>query len=140
MPRPRFVGTIMASATITANTAATIHGRLLAGTGAVNMDTNTITTSNCPSSVSGSGGGTETTTAAEAATLAEAAALAEAISAREASGSGGKAVTAPKPPIGSRTTGKRRRSSRRHHGTRRTSTRHVRARPALPRTRGAFTG
>ena len=38
-----FVGTVMASATITANTAATIHGRLLAQTGAVNLDTNTIT-------------------------------------------------------------------------------------------------
>jgi len=55
-----FVGTIMALATISANTAATIHGRLLAQTGAVNLDTNTITTSNCASSVSGSGGGTET--------------------------------------------------------------------------------
>jgi hypothetical protein len=54
-----FVGTIMALATITANTAATIHGRLLAQTGAVNLDTNTITTSNCASSVSGGGGGTE---------------------------------------------------------------------------------
>ncbi len=56
----RFVGTIMALATITANTAATIHGRLLASTGAVNLETNTITTSNCPSSESGGGGGTET--------------------------------------------------------------------------------
>ena len=55
----RFVGTIMASATITANTAATIHGRLLAQTGAVTLDTNTITTSNCASSTGGSGGGTE---------------------------------------------------------------------------------
>jgi hypothetical protein len=55
----RFVGTVMAMATITAETAATIHGRLLARTGAVNLDTNTITTSNCPSSESGSGGGTE---------------------------------------------------------------------------------
>ena len=54
-----FVGTVMALATITANTAATIHGRLLAQTGAVNLDTNTITTSNCASSASGSGGGTE---------------------------------------------------------------------------------
>ena len=42
-----FVGTIMAAETITANTAATIHGRLLAQTAAVNLDTNTITTSNC---------------------------------------------------------------------------------------------
>jgi hypothetical protein len=55
-----FVGTIMASATITANTAATVHGRLLASTGAVNLDTNTITTSNCASSETGIGGGTET--------------------------------------------------------------------------------
>ena len=60
----RFVGTIMALASITANTGATIHGRLLAREGAVAMDTNTITTSNCPSSASGSGGGTETTTGA----------------------------------------------------------------------------
>ena len=44
----RFVGTVMASATITANTAATIHGRLLAMTGAVNLDTNTITTPTAP--------------------------------------------------------------------------------------------
>src|ERR1700732_1451721 len=68
----RFVGTVMASATITQNTAATIHGRLLAQTAAGKLDTNTITTSNCASSVSGSGGGTETTTPTEANTLAEA--------------------------------------------------------------------
>src|ERR1700736_5100141 len=82
----RLVGTVMASATITANTAATIHGRLLAQTGAVNLDTNTITTSNCASSVGGEGGGTETTTPTEAATLAEAGTVAEAIAAREAGG------------------------------------------------------
>src|SRR6202790_4486018 len=80
----RFVGTVMALASIHANTAATIHGRLLARTAAVTLDTNTITTSNCPSSASGSGGGTETTTAAEANTLAEAIALAQAISAGKA--------------------------------------------------------
>jgi hypothetical protein len=125
----------MAAATITANTAATIHGRLLARTAAVNLDTNTITTSNCPSSATGSGGGTETITPAEATTLAEATALAKAITAREVSGSGGRPVTTPLPPIGSRTTGKHRHSSRRRHHTR-----HVFARPALPRTHGAFTG
>jgi hypothetical protein len=137
----RFVGTIMASATITANTAATIHGRLLAQTAAVNLDTNTITTSNCASSVTGSGGGTETTTPTEANTLAEANRLAEAITAREVSGSGGQAGTTTRPPTGSKTTAKRRhRSSRRRHSTRRATSRHVSARPALPHTRGAFTG
>jgi hypothetical protein len=65
----RFVGTVMAAETITANTAATIHGRLLAQTAAVNLDTNTITTSNCASSESGGGGGTETTTPEETAAL-----------------------------------------------------------------------
>src|SRR5580704_4078128 len=60
-----FVGTVMAAATITAGTAATIHGRLLAETGAVNLDTNTITNSNCASSVSGGGGGVETSTPSE---------------------------------------------------------------------------
>jgi Ice-binding-like len=133
----RFVGTIMASATITANTAATIHGRLLARTGAVNLDTNTITTSNCPSSASGSGGGTETTTGA--------------------GGSGaGTGTTTPLPPVGSRTVGKtakqvaaarrkaatmrraaaRRAAARRRHRAHRRSS----ARPALPHKRGSFTG
>jgi hypothetical protein len=55
-----FVGTVMALESITANTAATIHGRLLAQTGAVTLESNTIRTSNCASSVSGSGGGAET--------------------------------------------------------------------------------
>jgi hypothetical protein len=137
----RFVGTIMASATITANTAATIHGRLLAQTAAVNLDTNTITTSNCASSVTGSGGGTETTTPAEANTLAEATRLAEGITAGQGSGSGGKAGTTPPPPSGSKTTAKRtHRSSRRLHRRHRATSRHVSARPALPHTRGAFTG
>lgn len=39
----QFVGTVMAAASITAETAATIEGRLLARTGAVTLDTNTIT-------------------------------------------------------------------------------------------------
>ena len=132
----RFVGTIMAYESIAAQTAATIHGRLLARTAAVTLDTNTITTSNCPSSASGSGGGTETTTAAEANTLAEAIALAQAISAGKAAP---KAVTAPRAPIGSKSTGKRRHRAR-HHATRRASRRHVTARRALPHSRGAFTG
>ncbi len=121
----RFVGTIMASATITANTGATIHGRLLAQTGAVNMDTNTITTSTCASSVSGSGGGTETTTGA---------------------GAGGPGATpnatSTSPPAGPKATGTHphRHASRHHHNSRRAPKRRSPARPALPHKRGTFTG
>ena len=66
-----FVGTVMAGATITAGTAATVHGRLLAQTGAVNLDTNTITNSTCAA------GGGETATPAEALAATEAAKRAE---------------------------------------------------------------
>jgi hypothetical protein len=137
----RFVGTIMAAASITANTAATIHGRLLAQTAAVTLEDNTITTSNCASSASGGGGsegsgggGIETTTPAEAAKLAEANTLAEAV------GSGATPVTTtPLAPIGSRTIGKpgkHRSVKHRHHSSRK----HPLARPALPHKRGSFTG
>lgn len=45
----QFQGTVMARQSITANTAATVEGRLLARAGAVTLDTNTITaSSNCP--------------------------------------------------------------------------------------------
>ncbi|HEY4810185.1 MAG TPA: ice-binding family protein [Solirubrobacteraceae bacterium] len=130
-----FVGTIMASATITANTAATIHGRLLASTGAVNLDTNTITTSNCASSTTGEGGGGETITPAE---------LAAGIPGATAPASPGSAPTGPgttalpRPPIGSRTTGKRGAARKGRH--KKPSKPHPRARPALPNKRGAFTG
>jgi hypothetical protein len=54
-----FAGTVMALTTITAQTGATLDGRLLARNGAVNLDTNTITTSACAAgTVGGSGGGT----------------------------------------------------------------------------------
>lgn len=49
----QFVGTVMADQSITAVTGATITGRLLARTGAVTLDTNTITR---PSGCSASGG------------------------------------------------------------------------------------
>ena len=137
----RFVGTIMASATITANTAATIHGRLLAQTAAVNMDTNTITTSNCASSATGTGGGTETTTPAEATKLAEAIKLAEATAGAGATVPGGKAGTTPLSPTGSKTPVKHGRRHSSHRGSsRRASKRHSLARPALPHRRASFTG
>ena len=129
----RFIGTVMAAASITANTAATIHGRLLAQTAAVTLDTNTITTSNCASS--GSSGGTETTTPAEAGKLAQANTLAQAVG----SGTTPVATTTPLAPVGSRTTrklGKHRTSTKHHHS----SHKHPLARPALPHKRGSFTG
>jgi hypothetical protein len=120
----RFVGTVMATATITANTAATIHGRLLAQTGAVNLDTNTITTSNCAADTSGGGevgattsGGTETTTPVEAAALTKAQATAS--------------------------IQKRRRAVARRAAVRRRRAREAarrRTKRTLPRVRGAFTG
>ena len=109
-----FVGTVMASATITANTAATIHGRLLARTGAVNLDTNTITTSNCASSAGGTGGGTETTT-------------------------GAVGPGAPPTPAAKRLTRKQI-LARRRAAIRRRAKEHPPARPALPHKRGTFTG
>jgi hypothetical protein len=112
----RFVGTVMANATITAKTAATIHGRLLARTAAVNLDTNTITTSNCASSASGKGGGTET---------------------------GGGAVGPSPSPAATPLTPKqilvRRRASARRKARHR-ARQHPPARPALPHKRGTFTG
>jgi hypothetical protein len=134
----RFVGTIMAAGNITANTAATIHGRLLAQIEAVNMDTNTITTSNCASSVTGSGGGTETTTAAETTALAAATTLAETTAAGTTRAPGGKAGATP--PAKPKTTVKRRHRPARHHGSRRTVKRPPLARPSLPHRRGSFTG
>jgi hypothetical protein len=123
-----FVGTIMASATITANTAATIHGRLLASTGAVNLDTNTITNSNCASSTTGEGGGSETITATElAAGIPGVTAPLSPAGTPATPGS----TSVPRPPIASRTT--RRHRKGRHK-------RRPSARPALPNKRGAFTG
>jgi len=120
----RFVGTVMAMATITAKTAATIHGRLFASTGAVNLDTNTITTSNCPSSESGSGGGTETTPVPS-----------------------GIAPGALVPPASKPLTAKQRAAlrarvlaRRRRAAKRRAAQEHPAARPPLTHKHGAFTG
>src|SRR6185295_4756303 len=41
------IGTVLASTSISATTGATIQGRLLAGTGAVTLDTNTLTDEVC---------------------------------------------------------------------------------------------
>jgi hypothetical protein len=149
-----FVGTVMAQESITANTAATIHGRLLVQTAAVTLETNTITTSTCASSASGSGGGTETTTPEETVALAEASIGGKTTTGGEttatvlsgdilAAGAGtlnaSPSTTAPRPPIRSRITVKRR-NRHRHHVTRRTSRRRTHARPALPHKPPSFTG
>jgi hypothetical protein len=152
----RFVGTIMAAETITANTAATIHGRLLAQTAAVNLDTNTITTSNCASSETGSGGGTEASTPEETEALQVASIAAEATG----GSTGSPAPTASKagppvavantiPPPASKSTVNRRRAAAhraalrraaRRRARRAASIRHSQARPARPHRRGSFTG
>jgi hypothetical protein len=152
----RFVGTIMAAASITANAGATIHGRLLAQSAAVTLEDNTITNSTCASSVSGSGGGTETTTGEETAAL-------------ETPVTGGKTPTGEGPtstvvttpstgtvtstgvvsstvlsataplPIASKSTAKHHKR-RKHHRARKAAKPRSPARPALPHRRGSFTG
>ncbi|HTA37350.1 MAG TPA: ice-binding family protein, partial [Solirubrobacteraceae bacterium] len=153
----RFVGTVMAAATITANTAATIHGRLLAQTGAVNLDTNTITNSTCAA------GGGETTTAAEAAALVSATNEA----ATPGGGSGASAPAAPTSTTPTSATGSKpttsaaareaaarkaaarkaaarkaaaKKAARRRRARRAARIRRTQARPATPHGRGSFTG
>jgi hypothetical protein len=122
-----FVGTIMAADSITAGTAATIHGRLLAQTAAVTLEDNTITTSACASSGSGGGGGggTETTTPEETAAIEKA--------------STGVGTAIPSPPAASKTTAIRHKHHKRHRAPK-VATPRSPARPALPHRRGSFTG
>lgn len=150
----RFVGTIMAADSITANTGATIHGRLLAQTAAVTLENNTITKSTCASS--GGGGGTETTTPQETTAIEKATTGGETTATTGAgttSGSGaavtntgaGAIVSSPavstttRSPIASRTTARRHRRHK-HHRARKAATPRSPARPALPHRPGSFTG
>jgi Ice-binding-like len=147
-----FVGTIMAAESITANTAATIHGRLLAQTAAVTLEDNTITTSNCASSASGIGGGKETTTTQETAALEAATtggvtttttgtagtASGTAAGAGVLASSTGAGTTASR-PAASKSTAKHPRRHKRHRA-RKAAKPHSPARPALPHRRGTFTG
>jgi hypothetical protein len=117
----RFVGTVMANESIAAKTAATIHGRLLARTGAVTLDTNTITTSNCA-------GGSETQTPAET------------------SAGIAPTPTGTIPPIASKTPptpaqrAAARRAAEKRAAQRRAARRRALAKRALPHKRGTFTG
>jgi len=130
-----FVGTVMAAETITAGTAATFHGRLLASTAAVNLDTNTITTSNCASSVTGEGGGLEITTPIEEQTIVSVGTTKPGLPVK----------VAPLPPIGSQTTltRKQRAAKRRAAARRRRFAKehpHILARPPIPTWHGGLTG
>jgi hypothetical protein len=155
----RFVGTVMAAETIIANTAATIHGRLLAQTAAVNLDTNTITQSNCAT------GATETATPEETAAL-EAATTgggsttgatttATTPSATTPTPTSAVPVLAPAviPPLASKSTvssrraaahraavKRARRAAARRRAHRAATIRRMQARPARPQSPGAFTG
>jgi Ice-binding-like len=151
-----FVGTIMAADSITANTGATIHGRLLAQTAAVTLENNTITNSTCASSSSGSGGGTETTTPEETVALEKAVAgetttgggtttgaATTPVTGTTTTGAGAAAsttvgVTAPV-PIASKSIAKHQKRHKRHRA-RKAAKPHSPARPALPHRRGSFTG
>jgi hypothetical protein len=65
-----FVGTVMALTSVTANTGATIQGRLLARNGAVTLDTNTINRPSCaaPTTTTTTGGTTTDTTGSDGTT------------------------------------------------------------------------
>jgi hypothetical protein len=155
-----FVGTIMAAETITANTAATIHGRLLARTAAVNLDTNTITNSTCAI------GATETATPEETTALevGESSTTPSATATTTASGSATVAaptiapvapVTSAIAPPASKSTVNHRRAAARRARARRIAARkaaarrrahraattvHTQAHPATPHGHGSFTG
>jgi hypothetical protein len=150
-----FAGTIMAADSITANTGATIHGRLLAQTAAVTLEDNTITNSTCASSSSGSGGGTETITPEETAAIEKATTGAETTTttsgtsttgssaAGTTAGAGGMVAspgvaTAPKAPVASRTTPRHRKHHKPHRA--RKPAHRSPARPVLRHRHGSFTG
>jgi hypothetical protein len=154
----RFVGTIMAAESITAGTAATIHGRLLAQTAAVTLEDNTITNSTCASSGSGSGGGTETSTGEETAAL-EKAATGGTTTGGGTTVGGGTTTSGGTTPVTGTTTGtgvaantavgvaaplpiasKSIAKHHKRHRARRAAKPHSPARPALPHRRGSFTG
>ena len=67
-----FVGTVLALTSITANTGATVQGRLLARNGAVTLDTNTITRATCAAAVPTTTTSTSTTTTSTTSTTAPA--------------------------------------------------------------------
>ena len=140
----QFVGTIMAGESITAGTASTIEGRLLAQTAAVTLESNTITTSACASQTGGEheGGtpeetkGTPTPEEAKGSPTPVTGPVAGSPGVASGAPSG---ATTPARPIASKTTIKHRRKARRHKAHKAHKS-HSPARPALSHKHGAFTG
>lgn len=154
-----FVGTIMAADSITANTGATILGRLLAQTASVTLEENTITTSACAAETGGGGGtktgGGEGTKGSEGVTGGGGTPTGGGTTAVPGATTGVGPITVPGvpgtpiatktpvvfPPIGSRTVGKPKQHHKHpRHPAKRSSKRRTPARPALPHRRGSFTG
>jgi len=119
-----FAGTVMANASITAKTGATIHGRLLARTGAVTLDTNTITTSTC---AGGAAGGPEPQTPSET-------------SAGITPPSTGTVPPSATTPLTPAQRARAKRAAEKRAAEKRTARRRGRAKKALPHKRGSFTG
>jgi hypothetical protein len=159
-----FVGTVMAAETITANTAATIHGRLLARTAAVNLDTNTLTTSTCATGASetttpeetaaleaaATGGGSTTSGTTTTPTITSALTPPSAPAATVAPAASTKAPPASMSTVTHRRAAAARRAAARRVAARKAAarrrarqaatTRRTQARRATPHSRGSFTG
>jgi Ice-binding-like len=151
----KFVGTVMAAETITANTAATIHGRLLAQTAAVNLDTNTITQSNCAIEgtetttpeetvaleVTTTGGGTTTGTTTTGTTPSGTTPVPAAVTPAAIAPPASKSTISSRRAAAHRAAVRRaRRAAARRRARRAASIRRTQARPARPQSPGAFTG
>ncbi len=154
----RFVGTVMALTTISAQTGATLDGRLLARNGAVNLDTNTITTSACAAGTAGGGGGGTPVTSSTPSSTGGTTGTTTTGGSTSASGPGTTTVTST--PIASRNTSHKSRVARQRarrlarerarrlarERARRLHSHHHRvhprspARPPAPHNRRSFTG